>query len=331
MLGACEKDFSVNSENAESFPIIYTLLNHSENVHYVKVYKSFLVEGNAYDVVNDLDKYSYIDSIDVYLVEYNTNNDSIRTIFFHSTTDIPKDSGLFGYPTQIVYKAEAKLDMNYTYQLFVYNKFTKNIAYNEKNIALAGRPTISESSTKTTITIPENSMIMKFWTGINITKYLLRIKYYYSEDLKDNTRRQPEPILWTLGSVSDNLLTSGREKSLTVGAGVDFFRRIASEVKEDPNVLRRRTDSLVYEIYTAAQDWDLYIQSTLPSTGVNQNKLYYSNLKGYNTETGEEKYAMGFVSSRDIFTKQYQGLHFTTKDSLFYGRYTKHLLFTDIY
>ncbi len=332
LLVACEKDFSVNSENAEPFPIIYALLNPSDNVHYVKVFKSFLVEGSAYDVVNDVDKYSYIDSIDVYLKEYDENGNDVRIIEFYSTTEIPKDSGMFGYPTQIIYKADAALDINHTYQLFVYNPYTKNMACNEKPVALAGKPRISESLTKTTIAIPENSMNMKFFTGVNTTKYMLRIWFYYSEDLIDNTSRQPNPILWTLGTVSDNSATANIEKNLTISSGSDFFRRIASEVKEDPNVYRRRTDFLVYEIYSAAIDWDLYVQSTFPSTGLNQNKLYYSNLKAYNTETGEEKHVMGFVSSRAILMRQYGDLAYpATRDSLMHGRFTKHLKFTDSY
>lgn len=332
LLGACEKDFSVNSENTEPFPIIYTLLNPADNVHYVKVFKSYLVDGNAYDAVTDLDKYSYIDSIDVYLVEYDGNGNNLRTIYFYSTTEVPKDSGLFGYPTQIIYRADAQLSRDYTYQLFVYNPYTKNIACNEKPIVLAGQSSIADASTKTTIVIPENSVTMKFSAGINSTKYLLRIWYYYSEDLIDNTSRQPDPILWTMGTVSGNLSTAKTEKSLTIGSGSDFFKRIASEVKEDPDVYRRRTDSLVYEIYSAARDWDLYIQSTTPSTGLNQNKLYYSNLKAYNTETGEEKYVMGFVSSRAILMRQYRDLAKpATIDSLINGRFTKHLKFTDSY
>ena len=330
--GGCEKEFSVNAEGVEPFPIIYALLNPSDNEHYVKVYKSFLVENNAYDVVGDLDKYSYIDSIDVYLVEYNSTKDSVRTIRFYMTTDVPKDSGLFAYPTQVVYKADAELNVNFTYRLFVYNPYTKNIAYNEKPIGLAGEPTIRESVTKNTIAIPENTMTMKFFTDVNTSKYLLRLLFHYSEDLLDNTSRQPAPIVWTLGTVEDNMMLAGKEKSFSVGSGSDFFRRISAEVRYDQNVYRRRTDSIVYEIYAAAKDWDLYVLSTMPPVGVNQNRLFYSNLKSYNTETGIETPVLGFVSSRNLFKKQYRDLATPgSRDSLIRGRYTKDLLFTDKY
>jgi hypothetical protein len=331
LLGACEKDFSVNSENAEPFPVVYALLNASENVHYIKVYKSFLAEGSAYDLVNNVNSYSYLDSVDVYVVEYDENGNKKRTIDFFPTWEVPKDSGLFEYPAQMLYKAEAELNADYSYQLFVDNRYTKIRVYNEVSVFPSGKPIIAEASSKTTITIPDGSMTFKFWTGSNVTKYFLRIRYYYTEDLLDNTSRQPEPVLWTIGTVSDNILTPGREKNVTISAGSAFFEKIASQIKTDPNVFRRRTDSLVYEIYSAASDWDLYIQSTQPPTGLNQNKLYYSNLKAYHTDTKQEKYALGFFSFRNILEKQYRDLHRNTKDSLFHGRYTKDLLFTDNY
>ena len=328
---SCEKDFHVNADS-EPFPIVYGLLDINDSIHYVKVYKSYLVDGNAYDVVKDIDKYSYIDSIDVYLVEYNARGESIRTIKYDTTTNIPKDSGLFGYPTQIIYEAHATLNIDYSYKLVVSNKYTKNIAETKEPIALASHPSIREPVSQTTIAIPERSKEFKFWTGRNTTKYFLQIKYFYTEDYFDGTSRQPEPIIWILGNVPDYSAVVGQEKSILIGAGADFFRRLSSEIKEDPNVRIRHTDSLIYEIHAAAKDWDLYLRANIPSTGINQDKLTYSNMIGYNAETKEEQYIMGFFSSRTMAFKQYRDLNYPgTRDSLFHGRYTKNLKFTDNY
>ncbi|MDR0367663.1 MAG: hypothetical protein LBH82_00805 [Bacteroidales bacterium] len=327
LLGACEKDFSVNSENVEPFPVVYALLNASEDVHYIKVYKSFLVEGNAYDLVNNINNYSYLDSVDVYVVEYDENGNKKRTINFSPTWEVPKDSGLFEYPAQMLYKAETKLNADYSYQLFVDNRYTKIRVYNETPVFPAGKPTAPRMTSKPTITIPNGVMEWEFLTSSNTTKYLLRLYFYYTEVLTDNTRRQPEPVLWTIGTVSDHLLTANREKNVTISAGSAFFQKIAYQIRKDPNVSRRYVDSLVYEIYAAASDWDLYIQSTQPPTGLNQNKLYYSNLKACHVETKQEMPVVGFFSFRNRMEKQYEDLHQNTKDSLRYGRYTKDLLF----
>jgi uncharacterized protein (UPF0147 family) len=328
---SCEKDFSVISDNREPFPVVYGLLDIADSVHYIKIYKSYLTDGNAYDLTKDIHKYSYIDSIEVHLEEYDKQENMLRRIQFDTTTTIPKNSGLFGYPVQILYKVHAVLNVDHLYKLVIYNPYTKNIAETKDLIALASPPIINEPVYRTEIQIPDGPRVFKFITGENTTKYFLQIKYFYTEILIDNTNRQPEPIIWKLGNVENKSLIAGLEKSLQV-EGANFFIRILSEVKEDPNVYRRHTDSILYEVYAAAKDWDLYQRSTIPAVGVNREQLYYSNMKAYNIETGEGKYVLGFFSSRTMSLMKYRDLRFPdTRDSLFSGRYTGHLLFTERY
>ena len=133
-----------------------------------------MTEGNAYDVVKDIHKYSFIDSIDVYLIEYNVQGDSIRTILFDTTTSIPKDSGLFGYPMQILYKAHAVLNIENTYKLIVFNPYTKDRVETKEPIALASPPIIMESITQKYLGVQEGKKEFKFRTGKNATKYFLQ-------------------------------------------------------------------------------------------------------------------------------------------------------------
>ena len=327
---ACNKDFSTNS-NTEPFPIVYGLLDVNDSVHYIKIYKSFVVEGNAYDAVTDINKYSFIDSIDVYLIEYNAFGDSIRTIVFDTTTSIPKDSGLYEYPTQILYKAHATLHVDNSYKLVIFNPYTRNITETKELLALASPPVIIESAFQIYFYVPKGKKDFEFRTGKNTTRYFVRIKYYYTEKLYNNTSRQPEPVIWDIGNIVDYSAKEGIEKSLSILEGVNFFIRISSEVKEDKNVRIRHTDSILYEIYAAAKDFDLYLRSNIPPTGINQEKLYYSNLRAYNIDTKKGQYVRGFLSSRTKTTKYYRDLRYPARDSLFYGRFTGHLLFTDLY
>ena len=328
---ACNKDFSTNS-NTEPFPVIYGLLDVNDSVHYIKIYKSFVVEGNAYDAVTDINKYSFIDSIDVYLIEYNAFGDSIRTIVFDTTTSIPKDSGLYEYPTQILYKAHATLHADNSYKLIILNPYTRNIVETKEPLALVSPPIIVESVHQMYFSIPELKKEFEFRTGKNTTRYFIRIKYYYTEELYNNTSRQPEPVIWDIGNIVDYSAKEGIEKYLSIPTGTNFFIRISSEVKKDKNVRIRHTDSILYEVYAAAKDFDLYLRSNIPATGINQEKLYYSNLIAYNMDTKEGQYVRGFLSSRTKATKYYRDLRMPgSRDSLFHGRFTGHLLFTDLY
>jgi hypothetical protein len=330
LLCGCKRDFSVNSDS-EPFTIVYGLLNTSENAQYVKIFKSFLVEGNAYDVVKDINKYSYIDSIEVCLNEYDERNKLVREIRLDTTTAIPKDEGVFLYPTQILYTTSATLNKDYTYELTVFNPYTKDITKTKQPFALVGNTNITRP-VGTELSITDKDITFVFFTGKNTTNYQLILKYYYTEDLNDHTSRQPAPVVWNLGTVEDLSATAGIEKTLRI-SGSNFFKRIRESVMNDDRVIARHTDFIVVEVYSAAKDWGLYLQSNLPSSGINQDKLLYSNIIAYNAETNKENYAMGVFSSRGITTKRYNNLMVAngSRDSLFRGRFTGDLKFTDIY
>ena len=326
----CKPEFSINSDS-EDFPVIYGLLNVADEKHYIKIFKSFLVEGNAYDVVDDIEKYSYINNIEVYLNEYDAKNKLIRQIPMDTTTEIPKDSGLFLYPTQFLYVTDAVLKKDYLYEIEVRDPLTKNIAKTKAPVAMPYGLVIKTPGSEI-ISITDNPIEFKFFTGHNTATYQLLLKFYYSEQLFDNTIIQPKPVKWILGSIDAPNSSAGIEKSLKVSSGVVFFQKIAEQIKEDPNVKRRYVDSLVLEVHSAGEDWGLYLQSNLPSTGINQDRLLYSNIVAYNSETGDKKYAMGVFSSVGITYRKYDDLSKITgsKDSLINGRFTKRLLFADI-
>jgi hypothetical protein len=331
-LSGCKPEFSVNS-NSESFTVIYGLLDASEKTQYVKIFKSFLVEGNAYDAVKDINKYSYIDSIEVRLNEYGTDNKLIREILLDTTTIIPKDSGIFLYPTQILYTANVELKENCTYEIVVFNPYTKNITKTKVPFSLAGNVNISRPFGPGDISITNKGVNFVFYTGENTTMYQLLLKFYYTETLDNNTNRQPAPVVWSLGTLEDVSANVGLEKTLSVSSGANFFRKIAESIHDNTNVISRHTDSIVLEVHSAAKDWALYLKSNLPSTGINQDKLHYSNMMAYNVETGKEMHTIGVFSSRCVTTKKYDHLSIPggSRDSLFHGSYTKHLKFTDIY
>jgi len=327
LLAGCKKDFSVNADY-EDFPIVFGLLSVTSDTHYIKVYKSFVTENNAYDVAKDIHRYSYLDSVQVYVVERNAKGDSLRTIYFDTTTEIPKNEGVFAYPTQILYKAVTGLNVDYSYQLFVYNPYTNKMAYS-KSLPLAGQVTITKPMTSD-LGITERSFSVEYKPAKNTYRYEFTITFYYSEEMQDRTIKPGKPITWTLGQQPPPAGT-GIEK-YSVPSGEFFFKNIANHIVDSENVLSRRTDSVVLTVYTAAEDWYKYIFASQPTSGINQNRLSYSNISACDMDTKAEKYALGIFSSRAMTTKWFRDLATpSTRDSLFYGRFTKHLKFTDMY
>lgn len=327
IFSSCKKDFSVNAQY-EDFPIVLGLLNPAETTHYLKIYKSFITENSAYDAAKDIHLYSYIDSVEVYMEERDANDRFIRKILFDTTTEIPKEAGIFAYPTQILYKTDAELNRDYTYKLFIYNPYTEKMAYSQP-IDLVWEAKIA-SPLGTELSITDKPFSLKYIPAQNAYLYEFVVTFYYSETRKGNIKQEGKPIVWNMGQQS--FQTSGVITSPST-SGAFFFQRIAANIIDNEDVTARHVDSIVISIYTAGKDWYLYLFANHPSSGINQNRLDYTNISAYNTVSNEEKYALGIFSSRAVSTRMFRDLTLPSgsKDSLFHGRFTGHLKFTDIY
>lgn len=321
-LASCKKkDFSLNGEY-EDVTILYGLLNPNDSVHYLKIYKSFLTEGNAYDAAKNIVNYSYLDSIEVTLEEYEGDK-LLRTFTFDTTTAIPKDSGVFDYPLQILYKTTADLNQDYIYKVVIRNIYT------HKKV-VASTPLVGEIklkyplfylNKKNFITFIPRKQQLEYNKVENVAYYEASFEFYYTEVLKNGTRRQGNPIVWNVGNTTSEYLYY---------VGEVFLRKIKEGVKEDVQVDYRFVDSILLNIYTASNDLYLYMQATAASTGLNQDRWDFTNVKSYAWQDGayvEDGNALGVLSSRGQNTWMFNEFSDITYDSLLYGRYTGHLKF----
>ncbi len=331
-LSACQKDFSINAD-CENFPIVYALFNIDEqdSMQYIKIYKSYLTD-NVYEGAKQLSLYSYMDSIEVSVEEYNKKDILLRTITFDTTTSIPKDSGIFSYPTQILYAAPLKCNKDYTYKVKVFNPYTKILVEGTTNVP--GVISISQPHhgliRPTFVSITDNNFDVAFKTTDNAVAYQIVAKYYYAEIYKDGSVIHCQPITWNIGTATTTEAQVLHKMSVSTGSG--FFRAIANGVEDNENVIRRYTDSIVFEIQAAAIDWYNYLLATKPISTINQERIAYTNIKAYNIESNEEAYAIGFVSARSVSRLTFDDLLKPgSRDSLFNGRFTGHLKFSDIH
>ena len=332
-LPACEKkDFSVNSPKREEVTIVYGLLDPDAKEHYIKIYKGFLTEGNAYEAARNPRNYSYADSISVRIEEYDGEK-LLRTIPFDTTTSIPKDSGLFAYPEQCLYKATAKLNPNHRYRLLIENRHTHKITIAETRLVGDIYITYPALNYSREVSFPENDLQIKYKnkSGVSPACYEAVFTYYYTEELESGGKRQGKPVVWYVGKDFNN-----QPKMSIPYFGETFFRRIADGIPRNDSVKSRHTDSIVLTIYKGGADLLKYIQASSVGTGINQEKAGYTNLHSYaspeNMASGiEDKNCIGIFSTKGTSRNVFRDLSITSRDSLFYGRYTKHLKFTDVY
>lgn len=335
LFSACEKkDFSLSSDKKEEVTIVYGLLNPDANLQYIKIYKGFLTDGNVYDAVKDARYYAYADSIEVYVEEYNGQK-LVRILAFDTTTRVLKDSGLFAYPGQILYTAQFKINKNYRYVLNVKNKFSQKVITAETDIVGDVYVTYPPLNMSKEISFPESDLRIKYKNreGVYPSCYEAYYYFYYSEVMADSSTIQREPVIWYVGKDF-----SATPRMNIPYNGETFYRKIAEKISltDSRNVLSRHTDSIVLYLYKGGNDLYKYISSNTVGTGLNQEKKLYTNLHSYTTaadraDDKEDKLCAGIFSSRGIMRVTFRDLAIVSRDSLFQGRHTGHLKFTDVY
>jgi hypothetical protein len=118
MLPACKQDFDVTADYKE-LPVVYGLLNPSDNVHYLRIQKGYLLDSDAYPAAGVTDSIYYSDSIVVQLKQLpNGPTFTLQKVDGNlETPPIPKEGGTFANTPNILYKFTGNLVADKQYQL----------------------------------------------------------------------------------------------------------------------------------------------------------------------------------------------------------------------
>ena len=314
----CKPDFSVNDVK-QDISIAYCLLNVNETNHYVKIYKAFLTDGNAYTYASNsgLEAISYMDSIKVTMEEY-INGTLKRTIPFDTTTAIPKDSGTFPYPTQILYVAKnVKLDPAATYRLILKNKYTSKECYAETKVVNNFR--ITQPQGELNLTYNKESVKCALQCPENGASYEVYQIFRYIEVDKNTGKRTQHSVKRKISS--SEILSLGSPIVINYNIN-NIYKVIGSQVKENDNVIRY-IDSykcIDYEAWVAGNVFLLYLKANNQSSTILNDKIAYTNF------VSKDNSAFGIFSSRNSVKNTYL-ITSVSEDSLVAGQYTKHLGF----
>jgi hypothetical protein len=315
LLGSCTPDLDLNAEYKD-ITIVFGLLNPSDSSHYVKIYKGFLTDGNAYEVASYLENISYIDSIDVTLEEY-VNDALTRTIQLDTTTAVSKDSGDFAYPLQILYYTNETLNQTATYKLKIVNKYTGKVVTGETPVV--NNFVISSPTTSTlNLNIVRESFI-KFTKAANATAYDIYETFYYFEVDKGTGEI-------TKGSITRKINSSMlRSQSTEISQPYkpsQIITAIANNLEPDNSVIRYRDgyDCVEMKVWAAEDDYVTYLDVNTQSSGVVLDRNEFTNL------VSDDKSALGIFSSRNVAIKTFD-ISNASEDSLVRGSVTENLGF----
>ena len=319
---SCSTDFDINAE-WKDVPVVYSVLNQSDAVHYIKINKSFLGGLSAYEMAQTSDSLFYGD-LEVYIDKY-VNHTLSKTFTFTKTTDIQKDTGIFANDKNIIYKNEEDLISSSdkiedcVFKLKIINpKNGKEIIGETKLIDDLNIIRPQSGPLQMNFSIYESNYKVEWSSATNAKQYNTVVKIHYFE-LPDNTEDTTDYyIYWHLPSKIDE----SNARTLNVEyQNSGFYNTIASNVSVKPSNIRRylsKVDPVTFMFSMANNDLFTYIEVSSPSNGIVQEKPEFTNLEN----------AIGIFaarSSKELIKK----VRYQTIDSLANGIYTKKLNFAN--
>ncbi len=322
---SCSTDVDINAP-WKDITIVYGLLNQNDNIHYIKVNKSFLGDASAYEMAAISDSVQY-QNITVRLFKIKTANgssDTIKTYLFQDTI-MDKDSGIFATDNNIIYfstealitASEANNIEDYSFALNIYiPKYDKTVTGSTKLISklLVSKP----NSYQPTINLSGINGYDVEWTSTaGAMLYQLTLGFHYYEiTTTDTTEHYLEYPLATRTSQTDQ----GDEKITQNINGNTFFQYLSSHIEANDNIRRIAKEKCLDFIFVVGStDLNTYIEVSSPSNGIVQEKPAYTNINN----------GIGIFSARfdkTIFGKE---LDQKTIDSLAVSNLTRDLNFED--
>ncbi len=325
MMTSCDKKLNLMADYKD-ISFSYAILNQKDSIHYFKIYKGFLTEDNAYEAAFDWNNIYYpVDSIEVRLEERNEDGVLRRTAILDTTTRVPKQSGYFANPKQLLYYSTWTLRDDYTYRLVV-----KHV--NSGKEVYAETPIVSNFSVKnpqqTWNMNLEKPSTITFYAAKNAAAYDLYLYFYYVEVDKTTGAVEHKVISKKLNADFVRSTTTG-EVSFVGFVPKNFYTIIAQNLQPNDKVTRYidaiggvAYNCLQLRVWAAGKTFLEYYNVSHPNSSIVQNRLEYTNF------VSEDQDAYGILTSRNTC---YRNLQFNptehNEDTLVQGAATKDLGF----
>ena len=320
---ACSTDVDLYA-NYKDIPVIYGLLNTSEDTNYVRINRAFSGSNeshiNALNVALIADSCNYPGKLNAYIVEYkqgygNTYHPIGDTLKLDTITIRNKQEGIFYSPDQKVYFTTDKDKFannnghtNYKYRLFV---FKDNDTISAETSIVGGEEfKIATYSLHFTSEPSEKSSKIKFTSADNAVFYDLEFFFNYHESVNGGPMVDKQ-VSYSCGSKSiEELNTENGLFFFTYSENI-LFNLLEDAIGADtvydvnhPNVVRSFDKyPILIKLSAGANELYNYIQVNSQS-GFSQTVPDYTNVSG----------GYGIFSSRINITKDIQNSAGTQKD-----------------
>lgn len=286
---SCETDFDVTAP-WQDITVVYGLISQNDSVHYIKINKAFLGEGNALDYAQNPDSASYGNNLEVTLKE-TSNGNVLRTFTFDTSSVYNKEPGIFYAPGQLVYKSAFKVPADYSskeliYHLEIRNKSNGKIITSKtpliNNFAIEsprpGQPVINFAT--------EGSIQRVKWTSAkNGKRYNVSLRFWFDEVIGVSRDTIPRYIDWNFNSIKSSSVQGGEalELQYTPSSFFGICKNLipykdGSSVSET-EVVSRLVNRVEFLFAVAGDELNTYMEVNEPSSGIVQDKPDYTNIE----------------------------------------------------
>ena len=341
---SCDNDLKIIAD-WKDVPAVYGILNAQDSVHYIKLNRAFLGQGDVMMMAQEFDSLHYaVDQVGIRLIEKEeddvpsqngTNWQTRNTYELEPTNEFVRPEGVFSSPTQTIYKTTAPLNKDFYYSVEVYRKSNDTIiAQTDGLIPILSPLSVINPNTYSPLVILPNSYVPKVqWRSVSGGKmYELSMRFNYMEfpisGESDTLFKSIEINYPSIFSID----TDGGDNMDYPLSYDQFLGFIAANIPDDPLVRRLVVGFDSSPIGTGVSIKHACLDFTLSAAGEdlatylllneNSNSLVLDRPEYSNIENG-----VGILSSRTV--KSVNGVKITnqTNDEIAKSEVTKHLNF----
>lgn len=291
--------------------IVYGLLSPEDSVQSIRIYKSFLGNGNAYHYAQIADSFYFPDNLEAILIA-KKNGAPNDTITLDRDTLQAAQNGIFTSAPNIAYTTSKKIDANNNYELLIHRKNHLPVASTTgipRNASLF-KPNVFNKE----IALASDTIFSIAWqTGIHAKIYNAILRFHYIDVTPLNQTAQS--IDWVLGQRTVGDIYSKQDLSIDKESA-GFFRLLSTKLSAPDSNSYRIAGDVEIIVTGAAEDYYYYQKINNATVGVNQNVPNITNIKN----------GLGLFSSKATNKWRFE-LDNLSYQYLRYSVYTAHLKF----
>ncbi|MEM1123639.1 MAG: DUF4249 family protein [Bacteroidota bacterium] len=317
---SCSNEFDLTAP-AKEIPIVYGLLSRSDDVHYIRVEKTFIDNQiDAFTLAQDPNQL-YFEDITVELVRENSGQTFQLAEVDGSQLGLEREAGIFATTPNILYRivnAELNLQAEETYRL--------NIRLPNKDTLLttATTPIVGDlrlnrpipGDRKPPIRILSEDEYTVVWGADETAKLFDVIMVIHYEEFNPNDANSvvEKSITWTLAK--NRAAADGPNR--VEPEGIEFYQFLNGAITVDPN-LQRVITTLDLRIDAGGEELFNYINVGQANTGITSSQVIpnYTNLTN----------GRGIFASRNTLLETGFVLDSATKEELRENELTRNLNF----